>query len=1272
MPERTDDEGMVEGNFDQIRIYDAPVVAMTQLVDGELSWRSFRDTFLDPASLSASERDTITGRMKRSLGNNPISNTFIDVATNPFVLFMFATSPAGGAALKSGGRVFTGLAKKAKVAEGAGRGKEYMEYLVGNYSPLRMAHLLNAHQLGAGTPLTSVLHEVTARLDDLTSADTLQMRPAIVKALQRISAKFGSSVDSLDPSKAPAVFTNIDGEMVSAKEYLKRFNTYAYAHMAGMTKQVKRAQSTLSQHNILEFKVGDKIKQVDLERDQAVRISDLLSKRSATIADSNVAGTKDIDIRIAHYLARLKKPLPSGAEIQGVRTSETSKGFIALGKGKQPLNVMTKEMISEPLDPNGLATKWLEKEGLIDLMSQTRNRMKIRYADMFLKGGAKALAEGKLVYDDAKLLRIFGSLSDAARVNNYKASEFLVREVFGGVDDALRNKLIKGFKDKVIDFKGFKKMLVDVRSKDDIDNFMSRNVWSFVYEDGRKIRVDSANLSRSKKAAEISNRTMERQLRDPIMDVEDLERIKILYKQKGITSPHLDKTIENTTKIVQGRLKAGVENRRVQVMNLDYLTSFNKYMHSTRNDLALFIDEVGDSSRQAFKDFNFDESKLLSPSKAQKEQFKLRGAASRFNAIEGIAKAIRNSETPGSTHSYDYIMNSMVERIQGNVPMKDYLSEWSSASAKNVASWITNSKFMKEVEKTGGSAQKFIHSLRQFADDPLTESSSSRFGRTLTKVLYASHLGFNLPSATLNLFQPLMFATSTMGPKAMIKGYSEGLNQYFSYIEKRLGLGFNADPIKVDELRKRVFRLSNVELSNGSTSDLLDIRKNAFELLDSEAFAGAASNTKPGLQFWAFDLPLKLFQHSEIFNRVVTGEAMLAASRAAGVINKVGPGKLGTVLRGVDKASNLRTVDNIRQVVQNTQFGSDLVNSPAVFQTTGFGLPWVRQFFSFPLRTLTAWTDTSAMINQGKRTWGVTGFETQGRFSSMMHDLTRMMGTSAIVYEAGKNLLGADLSRGLSGQTLYESTIVAPMLLEGKDKLAYHLPIPPAGDIIMDAANALTSEDVSVLGAALPRFVPGGVGLSRLLNIAPRVTTQQGWLGGLQKESADWGAMNAQGQIPIYRPDGSLLEYRSAAKTVLGGLGFNSYVQKNDQELNQFLVKNRQGVVDERRKYVDAVLSNDMGKANGIKIQFEKRFKFPLSVTKVQMDRAIQMREVPLKERMYSRISPEMRPQVRPFLAERLETLKSRTPEELDLSTAKKASLLPSTFQTYDPYSVTQ
>ena len=109
-------------------------------------------------------------------------------------------------------------------------------------------------------------------------------------------------------------------------------------------------------------------------------------------------------------------------------------------------------------------------------------------------------------------------------------------------------------------------------------------------------------------------------------------------------------------------------------------------------------------------------------------------------------------------------------------------------------------------------------------------------------------------------------------------------------------------------------------------------------------------------------------------------------------------------------------------------------------------------------------------------------------------------------------------------------------------------------------------------------------------------------------------------------------------------------------------------MIGERRKYLDAVLSNDMGKASQIKANFEKRFKFPLSISKEQVDRAIQLREVPLKERMYQRMSPQARPQIRPFLEERLETLKSRTAQELDLTTAQKARVLPSTFESYDPY----
>lgn len=1260
MAEVLDEEGLVEGNFDQIRIYDAPVVALTQIMDGEASWRSFRDTFLDPGSLSPSERDTITGRLKQALGDTAIGNTLVDVATNPFVLLMFATSPAAGAAIKGTGRVFTGLGK-----EVGGRGAEYMQYVVGNYSPLRITHLLNAHQLGAGTPLTSILHETTSRLDDLTRYDTLQMRPAVVDALKKISVKFGADIDSLDPSKAPAVFANVNGEMMSAKDYLSRLNTYGYAAMSGMGKKTQRSVATIGDRNVLELRKGDKSSLVELSTGQAKRVKDLLTRRAAEIDDPGAY--QSITNRIKQYLKRSKVDYDETADVLGVQSSETSKGFITLDdKGALKVNVKTRNV--DPLDPEGRAAAWMEREGFSNLLTSGRTIMRARYADMFLKGGKEGLAAtGKIEYDEGKLLRIFDSLSQASRLNNYEASSFLVRELFGGVDTNLRGKILKGFATGDINFNAFKKMLVETRKSDDLDNFMSRNVWSFVKEDGSKIRVDASNLSRKGKQAALSGRVNERRIEDPLIDPEDLEQLAELYG--GSVPPQLEARIAQNRRILNARFKAGAEDGRVQVMNLDFNNSVNKYLHSTRNDLALFIDEVGPSSNQAIQDFGTFETKGAKAALQRVVNKKYSGGPSRFNLLELVARQINNSDYGGGKHAYDYITNTLVERIQGNVPMKDYVSELASMQAKRSASWIANSRLMKEVEKTSDTAKRFVGGLRQFSEDPLSESSSSRFGRGLTTLFYSSHLGFNLGSATLNLFQPLMFATSSMGPKAMVKGYAEGLKQYFDYIKNRIPLGLNADPLEVDELRKKTFRLSNIRLADGSTADLLDIRKNAFELLDSEAFAGVAASRKPGMQFWATELPLKLFTNTEIFNRVVTGEAMAAASKAAGQLDDVVLDGAEYLFKTKTPEAAIRASDNIRQMVQNTQFGSDIVNSPAIFQSSGWGLPWVRQFLSFPVRTLSAWTDTSSMINQGRRTWGAMGFETQGRYTAMAHDFIRMMGTSAIIYEAGKNALGVDLSRGLSGQTLYESTIVGPALLEGKERVGYHLPLPPAGDVLMDAVSAVTEEDQSILGTFLPRFIPGGIGLSRMLNMAPRLSEPSGWMGGLQRESADWSAMQPDGQVPIYRTDGSLLEYRSAPRTILGSLGFNSYMFKNDQELNRFLVKNRQAVIGERRKYLDAVLANDMGKAGKIKAAFEKRFKFPLSVSKDQVDRALQLREVPLKERMYQRMSPAQRPIIRPYLSERLETLKSRTPEELDLSTAQKARVLPSTFDSFDPYS---
>ena len=1295
-----DEEGFVQQEFDQIRVYDAPMVAISQMFEGEASWRSIKDTFLNPEKLSPSERDSFVGRIKESVGGNPLTNAVIDVALNPFVWFLFMTTPAAGPAMKATGKVFTGLAKKAVDSEGA----DYFKYVIGKYSPLQTLGLLNAHQYGAGTPLPAVLYSLTSRLSQLTRKDLLQTRGPMAEAIEGVKKKFGvKSLDSLHPDAAPPdVWAKVDGEMISLKDYLKKFTVYADMYSRGMHKTVNRKVGTIAPRRWLKYRAtGDKdFMTAEVHPKTASRIEDITAEidpLTAQIARDKAAGQPSTT-RIRNLTSHKKKRLalinrvlklegkpPIGLEhnFEGITTGYKSKGLSKPLDEGLPLKTSYLSKQVHPLDPKGLSAKWLEQEGFLPLLSTGRQQMKGRYVDMF--GDVKKWEEsgGKVLeHDKEKLTRIWMSLSRGVeRADKVEISNILSRELVGHVEPKTLKILVdsftagssagKPFKPK-IEFSEFQKLLVGLRQVDDLDNYMPRNVWTTIENRGGqpfKSRSDSSHIGVKGRDPEISGRVNERRLEDPTFDSDDLQVLAREYEKKGIPNKSLDGQMEKSINYesLSGQAKGG----KLQVMNLDWLTSFRKYLKSTRNDVALHIDPIDDQIKLAV-DRHSDLGKTLyesaKPGTEVAKYAEFRGHANRYEAMKYVADAMRNVDgamaRSGGTRAANYVMDTLLERIRGNNPMRDLVSEIATLRGKEVSGKIANSNFMKQVEKMGGPGEKFIRNLRNFSETELTSENASGLGRGVTKLFYASHLGVNPASAALNLMQPLMFTASWAGMPAMVKAYGQAFKQYFGYIQARLKLGLRADPITVDDLRAKHFRLSNVATKDRPDGiDLLDIRKTDYELMDAQAFAGA-SQRSGGWDFWATEMPLKLFTHTEIFNRVVTGEAILAKSMQAGKLGGLGKMKPSGAYATISKSAKeeIDFTENVMGMVQNTQFGSDLINSPKAFQDSFFGIPWVRQFFTFPVRTLTAWTDTAPMINQGRRTWGLTGFETQGRHSAMMHDLMRMMGTSAVLYEAGKNVAGIDLSRGLTAQTMYDSTIVGPALLEDRRDLAYNLPLSPALDIVLDSANAITSDDRSLLGSLLPRFVPGGIAGFRALNMAPPLTKKDGWLGGLQRESADWGAMNEQGQIPIYREDGGLKEYRSAARTVLGGLGFNSYIFNEDKALNKFLIANRQGIVDERRKYLDAALNNNMGKAAVIKKNFEKRFKFPLSVSKSQLEGAIQLREVPLKERMYQRITPQFRPKVRPYLAERLDTLKSRTAEELDLSTAQKARTLPSSF----------
>lgn len=96
--------------FNPITVYDAPSIMLGQFIDGEVTARGLRNTFVAPSRLSPSERQTLGERVMASTGGSPLAKAAADIALNPLTWLMFVTSPAGASAVRRGTGLFTNYA----------------------------------------------------------------------------------------------------------------------------------------------------------------------------------------------------------------------------------------------------------------------------------------------------------------------------------------------------------------------------------------------------------------------------------------------------------------------------------------------------------------------------------------------------------------------------------------------------------------------------------------------------------------------------------------------------------------------------------------------------------------------------------------------------------------------------------------------------------------------------------------------------------------------------------------------------------------------------------------------------------------------------------------------------------------------------------------------------------------------------------------------------------------------------------------------------------
>jgi len=504
--------------------------------------------------------------------------------------------------------------------------------------------------------------------------------------------------------------------------------------------------------------------------------------------------------------------------------------------------------------------------------------------------------------------------------------------------------------------------------------------------------------------------------------------------------------------------------------------------------------------------------------------------------------------------------------------------------------------------------RRLVNEMERLGDPKAKMRGGVGIAGPVANLLYVSHLGLNLGSMALNATQPFLLAGTALGARNVVLGYQRAFGELANYAKARYAkYGVRLiSPAQRNELIEQNFKFADETGIMATTQELLDSAENR-----------ARFKRGGKLEQLLIDLPMKGFEKTEWLNRTVAAHATEIAFERSG-----------------RSFTRTQISNNVRSLVDESQFGLTEGNTPAIFRNNPLGdNPLMRQFFGFQLRSLTSLVHTFPRLAGGTRAvpaisplrlFGVD--EISGTIPVLANDILRGMGLSAIIYEAGKGMLGADLSRGLFFESSTELLGVGAFTDPNEDLI----PIPPVIDIPVDFIRGVSTNDVQLMRNTFSRLLPGGVGISRLLGSAPQ--TEIPILEQMQRRHIGWDEAREDGSVPVYDWDGSLIKYARPQEIILAGLGADLGRFRQSSELDGFLVQNRDEIVRYRQGYLRALAGNDHARAQQLARTFERRFGVPLTVTRDQIRSFQKTREVPRSERILDRIDPALRDQYAEFL----------------------------------------
>ena len=1174
-----------------------PGIGLSQILEGEASAESFKNLFLSPDRLSPEQRTDLADRLVG--GGDRFTKTLVGVATNPWVWLMFVTSPVGAKALQAGknfsfvGKAFNEWAKKST---------GFLDFV---RTDLDVFRRFEGGFLGMADDLQKLHHETGTA-----------MAKAEVALFERFNQTLGRrgewALDQADP--------------LNLLHYRKGTPEYAVVEMwdkltGAKAHKLDEALEAAVPHGELKYHlVTPEGQSTPLQLDPLVAEGFGVKRAALKAARKRIEG--DVNLAWTFY-----KSMPGFEKRQWSNFEEFQQSFLRDSGG----------MVG--LMPDDVLYTMVKNEGVVRRQSK------------LLDGDLHAAIQGQFGEEGQNYLRVWkeqrqktfvhalGDEKYFAETGQYRPDYEKWRGVVTSLDRALKtssgdvlNEAVKTVQGKelllqIVDTDGLHTLKGAANKEEQLKKVIDEltkttvlDTWDDLYWRPRNtyglatVNVNGRRVTpgESSKILGEARRQVEFAPLSALNDEKNLARISPLTNKELYVNPDdiewfrgrrdlgLDVSLEGEGHINQvrnhaERIYAKGQDEALMVLNLgDGDTSRKRFFQGMHEMAVMDTRPVGADRVAALDDLYLGDV----PEDRRHLRTTMAGGYDEVSVGERVPDQFRDKVTWGDLANRYYARLSspaLMDRFR-TVALPNTMgkagNEWlavqnSHIRNKELANWFANGWAGKLLEKTPWGRQ-MVERMREFGDFN-NRTAAKDYGGMVANYLYTTHLGLNLGSIVMQLTQPLLLAGTAGSLDDVAGAYVDAASDMGRYAEKRVGLGARfLSPLEEDKLLRETMPFTDFDghdlLQVGGGKKLVDV----------------AGYRPGGVMGKVSDFMLGGFQKAEMFNRNFSAHLMKRMYAKAG--------------RSLDDPGVRQMfAQDAKAFMLRTQYGTDPLNTPNLFQKGFLRSPLARMFLTFPLRSATGVLDTFPRMGGEENYW-----------NGLKNTVLRGMGMSAVVYEVGKGLLGADLSRGLFAGSA-TSIAGGDRLL---DKNSQILPIPPIVDIPVGLLRGVANEDMGMLANSIARVVPGGVAINRAVGLLPMLPKSPlaGLPGVLQKQYVDYSSPLPSGEVPVFKADGTLISYRRPSEIVAKSLGVDLGTWEQEGGLDAYLAKQREEIVGYRQRYLMALASNDVPKAQSVAADFQKKFKgLPLTVTKEQVSRYLRARVVGRTERSLDRIPPEVR-----------------------------------------------